>query len=326
MSESRLERLIFISMKKLLSFSFAALLGLIISSCTNEAPMDTDLYPQTVYIVGAHSRIINADLNIGNEVDTVNLSLTVSGNRMLDRDVTISLAECPEAIDNYNQREVSAQARQYRHLEKELYTIPSNEVTVKAGQIYNTFPIYIKPAKLQCDSLYMLAFKISSTSAYEATKTDTVALVNLHLSNKYSGQYYMNGVIKNVDNPNDSIVYVMPRRLTATDDGQTVRMFHYNNEWQEGANNDYRPTHTFKITVNPDNTLSLATWDQFELTRGGGKYYPEQKAYIIWYEYRENNHTWRTKGIIYKERKNNTEQHAINDWMEEMSNKINEDY
>ena len=326
MSESRLERLIFISMKKLLSFSFAALLGLIISSCTNEAPMDTDLYPQTVYIVGAQSRIINADLNIGNEVDTVNLSLTVSGNRMLDRDVTISLAECPEAIDNYNQREVSAQARQYRHLEKEVYTIPSNEVTVKAGQIYNTFPIYIKPAKLQCDSLYMLAFKISSTSAYEATKTDTVALVNLHLSNKYSGQYYMNGVIKNVDNPNDYIVYVMPRRLTATDDGQTVRMFHYNNEWQEGANNDYRPTHTFKITVNPDNTLSLATWDKFELIRGGGKYYPEQKAYIIWYEYRENNHTWRTKGIIYKERKNNTEQHAINDWMEEMSNKINEDY
>ena len=72
-------------------------------------------------------------------------------------------------------------------------------------------------------------FKIAATSMYEATKIDTVALLRMNLVNKYSGQYYMNGVIKNVDNPNDSLVYVMPRQLTATKDGRTVRMFHYNN-------------------------------------------------------------------------------------------------
>jgi hypothetical protein len=42
------------------------------------------------------------------------------------------------------------------------------------------------------------------------------------------------------------------------------------------------------------------------------------KVYDIWYIYRDNGHLWRTEGFIYKERKNNTEQHAINDWMEEM--------
>lgn len=307
-------------MKKLLSFSLAALVGVMLTNCADEAPMDTDLYPQTVYIVGAHSRIIDANLDLSYDVDTVNLSLTVSGNRPLDRDVTVTLAECPEAIENYNQREVSAQARQYRHLAEGVYTIPSNDVTVKAGQIYKTFPIYVKPAELKCDSLYMLGFRITNTSAYEATKIDTIALVNLHLVNKYSGQYYMNGVIKNVDNPDDSLVYVMPRQLVATDDGKTVRMFHYNNEWQEGANNDYRPTHTFKISINSDNTLTLTSWDKFDLIKGGGKYYPEQKAFTIWYEYRENERTWHTRGFLYKERKNNTEQHAINDWMEEMVN------
>ena len=41
-------------MKKLLSFSLVALVGVMLTSCADEAPMDTDLYPQTVYIVGAH--------------------------------------------------------------------------------------------------------------------------------------------------------------------------------------------------------------------------------------------------------------------------------
>jgi hypothetical protein len=305
-------------MKKILSISLAAVAGLMMASCSDEAPMDTDLYPQTVYIVGAHNRIIDANLDLRYPVDTVNLSVSVSGNRILDRDVKVTLAECPEAIQYYNEREVSAQARQFRHLGDTVYSIPSNEVTVQAGEVYHTFPIYVNPQSLKCDSLYMLAFKIAGTSEFKATKTDTVALVNLHLSNPYSGQYYMNGVIKAVDNPNDSLVYVMPRKLVATDDGQTVRMFHYNNEWQEGAMNDYRPTSTFKITVNPDQTLKLTSWDKFDLQDGGGKYYPEMKAYALWYTYRERGKLWKTVGFLYKERKNNTQQHEINDWMEDM--------
>lgn len=125
----------------------------------------------------------------------------------------------------------------------------------------------------------MLAFRLNSTSAYEMSKEDTVALVRINLVNEYSGLYYMDGMLKNTANPDDSLAYVMPRNLVATDDGRTVRMFHYNNEWSEGATNDYRPTHTFKITVNPDNTLSYATWNKFEIIDGGGVYNPEYKVY-----------------------------------------------
>jgi hypothetical protein len=305
-------------MKKYIYLFLVIMVSSFLVACDQQAPMDTDLYPQSVYIVGAHSRIIYDNLDLSYSQDTINLSVAVSGNRTLDRDVNVTLAECPEAIDMYNAREVSALARQYRNLSKGIYSVPSYDVTVHKGEVYHTLPIYVNPSTLHCDSLYMLAFKISNTSAYKPSKEDTVVLVNLSLSNKYSGQYYMNGVIKNVDNPDDSIVYVMPRTLAATDDGRTVRMYHYNNEWVEGSSNDYRPTYTFKITVNDDNSLKLVTWDKFDLVDGGGTYYPKMKVYDIWYIYRDNGHLWRTEGFIYKERKNNTEQHAINDWMEEM--------
>ncbi len=304
-------------MKRYKQYLFTACMSLALMGCDTEAPMDTTLYPQTVYIVGAHDRIVHADLNLSYPQDTVNISVAVSGNQTLDRNVNVTLAECPQAVETYNQREVSALARQYRYLSPDIYSIPSHEVTVHSGEVYHTMPIYVNPATLHCDSLYMMAFRIASTSAYEPTKEDTVALVNLHLTNAYSGQYYMNGVIKAVDNPSDSINYVMPRTLVATDDGQTVRMFHYNNEWVEGSYNDYRPTHTFKITVLDDNQLKLTTWDRFELLEGGGTYYPEQQVYDLWYVYRENGRLWRTQGFVYKERKNNSEQHAINDWMED---------
>lgn len=304
-------------MKKIFSLSMLAIALLGMTSCTETAPMDTELYPPSVYIVGAHDRIVWRSLDLSYPQDTVNISVAVSGNQNLGQDVKVTMAECPEAITEYNRREVSAQARQYRVLQKDIYNIPSNELTIKSGEVYHQFPVYVNPSTLHCDSLYMLAFRVAETSAYKPNKTDTVALVNLYLSNKYSGQYYMKGVIKNTDNPADSMVYVMPRKLQATDDGRTVRMFHYNNEWVEGTQNDYRPTHCFKISVNDDNSLKLSTWDKFDLVEGGGTYYPEQKAYYLWYVYRENGKQWRTEGCLYLERKSNSEQHAINDWIED---------
>ncbi len=305
-------------MKNYIFATISLAAALLFTACDQEAPMDTALYPQTAYIVGAHYRIIDEYLDLSYEHDTVNISVAISGNRSLGSDVKVTLEECLEAIDTYNRREVSARARQYRPLSTDIYQIPSYDVTVRKGEVFHTMPIYVNPSSLHCDSLYMLAFKIAVTSMYEATKIDTVALLRMNLVNKYSGQYYMNGVIKNVDNPNDSLVYVMPRRLTATKDGRTVRMFHYNNEWVEGSSNDYRPTYTFMITVNDDNSLTLHTWDKFDLVEGGGTYYPEMKVYDIWYIYRDKGKTWRAEGFLYKERKNNTEQHAVNDWMELM--------
>ncbi len=296
---------------------FPLFLTLLLVGCDQESPMEQDLYPQQVYIVGAHEKIVNKDLNIGFEQDTIAISVAISGSRTLSKDVTVTIEETPEAIERYNSREVSAEARQFRNLAEGIYHFPLEKVTVKAGTTYSTYPIYIKPETLHCDSLYMLAFKLGSTSEYEMTKEDTVALVRINLMNEYSGLYYMDGLLKNTTNPEDSLVYNMPRNLVATDNGRTVRMFHYNNEWTEGDPNDYRPTHTFKITVNPDYTLSYATWNEFDIIDGGGVYNPEYKVYDLWYTYRQNGVIWKAEGYLYKERKTEEEQRIINDWIED---------
>jgi antitoxin component YwqK of YwqJK toxin-antitoxin module len=162
----------------------------------------------------------------------------------------------------------------------------------------------------------MLPLKLTSTSAYKLNKTDTVALVRINMVNNYSGLYYMYGVIRNTTNAKDTLVYKMARNLKATDNGQTVRVYHYKNEFIQGDNIDYRPSNTFKITVNADNTLSFATWKNFAIITGGGKYYPDLKLYDLWYTFTENGVIKKTVGYLYKATTTTAAQRVIDDWIE----------
>ena len=294
-----------------------ALLSFFFAGCDVESPMDKDLYPQKVYIVGASDKIIDRDLNIGNFPDTVSISVAVSGSRLSSQDVLVTLGEDKDAIASYDLKNLSALVTQYRKLADGIYSYPSNNLTIKAGQVYNTFPIYITPTTFHCDSLYMLPLKLTSTSAYTLTKTDTVALVRINMVNKFSGLYYMYGVIRNTTNVKDSVVYKMARNLKATDNGTTIRMYHYKNEFVQGDVTDYRPSSTFKITVNADNTLSFATWKDFPIIAGGGTYYPDLKLYDIWYTFTENGVIKKTFGYLYKARTTSEEQRLVDNWIEE---------
>lgn len=294
------------------------LMSLLVVGCDVESPMDKDLYPQQVYIVGAPDKIVDRDLNIGDLLDTVSISVAVGGSRLSLQDVIVTVGEDSDAIATYDRKNLSALVTQYRKLADSVYIYPSNTVTIKAGQVYNTFPFYIKTASFHCDSLYMLPLKLTSTTAFKLNQTDTVALVRLNLVNSYSGLYYMNGVIRNTTNPKDTLVYKMSRNLKATDNGQTVRMYHYNNEFVEGSSQDYRPTHAIKITVDKaDNTLSFATWKNFGIIDGGGKYYPNLKMYDFWYTFNDNGVIRKTVGYLYKAPSTTAAQRVIDDWIEE---------
>jgi len=294
-----------------------ALLSFFLVGCDVESPTSKDLYPQQVYIVGATDKIIDRDLNIGVLTDTVSISVAVSGSRPSSQDVTVTLGEDSAAISTYNTRNLSALITQYRKLADNIYSYPSNKVTIKAGQVYSTFPIHIKTSTFHCDSLYMIPLKLTSTTAYNLIKTDTVALVKLNMVNEYSGLYYMYGVIRNTEDVKDTVVYKMARNLLATDNGKTVRMYHYKNEFIQGDMNDYRPSNAIKIIVNADNTLSFATWQDFEILDGGGKYYPDLKLYDMWYTFYDNGVIRKTVGYLYKSRKTIEAQRVIDNWIEE---------
>ncbi len=292
------------------------MLALFFSGCDDEAPMNRALYPESVYLVGADDKIIYRNLNIGYVQDTVYASVAISGSLSTDRDVIVEIEEYPEAILKYNNRELGSNDILFQNLPSDIYGLPDPIVKVKKGEPYNTCPIYVKPAALHIDSLYMIALKLKSTSEYKLAKEDTVVLMRFNLMNQYSGLYYMDGVIKDLSNPKDSVVYKSPRTLQAVFDGNTVRMYHQKNEWSKGAT-DYRPGYCFNITVNSDNSLSLAPWKNFKILEGGGTYYPELKVYDLWYKFIEDGVTKKTRGFVYKERENDDEQRIINDWIEE---------
>ena len=298
--------------KKIIIFSLSIVA--LFAACEKEdSPMDKDLYPQKVYIVGARDQVINRDVHLGKSIDTISVSVAVSGSRPLSEDVTVTLGENPDEVTLYNERNVSGEDVQYQQPDASIYSYPLDEVTISAGQIYNTYPIYINPATLETDSLYMIPLRLTSISEYELPDNDTTVLVKINLTNDYAGIYYVDGMLKNTTDPNDSLVYKTTRNLTATDDGSTVRMFHYNNE-----TDDYFDDYTFKIKVNEaDSTLSYATWEQFTIYEGGGTYYPSVRLYDFWYEYDNNGTRWRAEGILYNERKSTEEQYQLDDWLEE---------
>ena len=298
-------------MKKIILFSLS-LVALFAGCGEDDSPMSKELYPQKVYIVGARDQLIQRDIDLGNSTDTILVSVAVSGSLPLTKDVTVTLVENPNEVALYNERNVSGAAVQFQKPDAAIYSYPLDQLTIKAGQVYNTYPIYINPATLQCDSLYMIPLRLSSISDYNLSDNDTTVLVRFNLMNQYSGLYYVRGMLKNTVNLNDSVIYRMARTLVATDNGSTVRMYHFNNETK-----DYRPSHTFKITVNSDNSLSFATWDQFVIHDGGGTYHPDVKVYDFWYEYDNNGTRWRAEGVLYLERKTSAEQEVLDDWIEE---------
>lgn len=302
-------------MKKL-AFFLISLLVISLAACNNKIPMEEGLWPETVYIVGAKDKIIDRSLNIGYEKDTIYASVAISGSLPTKENVVVTLVESPQTIEEYNRKERGSDDIMYRTLAEGIYSFPNENVEVKKGDVYGAYPIYIDPSTLHIDSLYMLAFKLKETSRFELAKEDTVVMIRLNLMNDYSGLYYMDGVIKPVNDPNDSIVYKSPRTLQAVVDGNTVRMYHQKNEWSKGST-DYRPGFCFNITVNPDNSVTLKPWDQFKLISGGGRYYPEMEVYDLWYTFEEDGVQKKTRGFVYKERKNDDEVRLINDWMEE---------
>lgn len=90
-------------MKKILFVLFVAVVTL--TSCDYDWPLDNDQYPQKVYIVGAHEKILYKSLDLSYDKDTVTMSLGVSGSLSLSKDVMTTICQDSAAVMKYNDRE-----------------------------------------------------------------------------------------------------------------------------------------------------------------------------------------------------------------------------
>lgn len=255
------------------------------TSCI-EDPLEKEQYMKKVFIVGAADEIQQKDIYFtADEEQETYISIGVGGSQVIDSDVHFTLEEVDEAIGIYNEKYVGVGNPQYHKIEEGVYQIPSMSGIVKAGDTYTRVPIKIKARELECDSLYMLSFKLASASC-EISKPDTILLFTFRMVNAYSDNYQLSMIKQELQDGtpvgNPSMVASV-RNLKAIDEHE-VRFFNLATiEENQNISNS-----CIRMKINPeDNTLTLSGWDKLDVLSSEGKYDPEQKSFQMKYVYKD---------------------------------------
>lgn len=271
-------------------------------------PLKEEQYVKSVYLVGA-----NQSNNQGLEIDSLPyassdtayvdtyISVATGGSLNIDRDINVKIANAGSyIIDEYNSLYLYKDTDiKYRLLADSLYSVPDSSITIKAGEVYGNVPIRIKTAGLQCDSLYALSFRIASVSDPDyisIRSTDSILMFSFTLHNNYSGSYqeagsyYQYGVTGAT-----STSLSLTRTFQAVSYNQ-VRFYHLTTT----ESTDNVAAAGVVVTINSDNSLSVSSWGNLEITDGGGTYNPTAKAFDIWYNYNSNGTIYQFKGTFTK--------------------------
>ncbi len=310
------------------SITVMAVMVLSLSSCSKEDPMENEQYIKQVYMVGAYKKVAQFDIPFSSEPQEAYVSVAIGGTLFPDHDVTVTLVPEKNAIKDYNAKYMlDNEPVKYQELNPNLYEMPSLSGTIKAGDVYARIPLSIFTDKLECDSLYALAFKIGGTSDYEINKKDSTLILNFHLINEYSGDDYQLSdavlyKVKNildVNNPEDaeleqSSVWgsVIPRKVKAVSE-KAVRFMHQTSEENRSdflSNAEYWANLkangvVFERDGGADsNTFRVKSWVPKE--EGGldiidGKAtFDEEEGFTFWYDYMNGNVRYRMTGKLAK--------------------------
>lgn len=280
----------------------------ILSGCKKEDdPLDHEQYIKQAYIVGSN-KSNNEGLSIvklpysktADQEQVTNISIATGGSMNIDRDISVSLAEAGnDAIMRYNFLYLYKDGDiKYQKLANSFYRIPNKTIVLKAGEVYNTTPLYVKTANLHADSLYAVTVKIASVSEPDyisIRKTDTVLMVSFAMINDYSdtyqvqGRYYRYGASAAVDTVSLSLTRVLKAL-----DYNTVRFYHLSNTeiLSNAASNGV------KVKVNDDNTLTITPYGTLAITSGGGTYNPTSKLFTVTYNYTVSGVAYQFKGTF----------------------------
>lgn len=272
-----MRKFIYLLMASALMFSF--------TGCIDN-PLEEEQYMKKVYIVGAADEIQTKDVYFtSDDEQETYISVGVGGSLLIDSDVQFTLAEADEAIDDYNNRYIGVGKPRYHKIDEGLYSVPSMSGAIKAGKTYARVPIKIKARDLNCDSLYMLSFKLASASC-EISRPDTILLFTVNMVNQYSGYYQFSANKQELSDGqpvgNPSMVASV-RTLKAIDEHE-LRFFNLTTI-EENVN---IANVCIRMKINPeDHTLSMSGWDKLEILSCEGVYDPDEKCFTFTYVYRD---------------------------------------
>ena len=296
---------------KIIKLIFCLFAAYFLTGCENDYPLKKEQYDKFIYLsrVERENEIYNNYVNYAYDRDTVYFSVSASGTEPVGKNVTVTFKEVDEAISIYNNLNFSVSDIRYKHLPEEVYEYPLADITFNPNEYRALYPVYVYPEALHCDSLYMLPISIESVSAYTIREgNDSVLLARIIPVNNYSGDYYMDATIYNLE-AGASTLYTMYRTAVATNKN-TIRIYH-----ETAENSQHLQSNTMTITFNDDNTVSFGSWNEFNLTGGSGTYMPNMKLIDFEYTYTSGDTDYRVKGYFYKRPDTELEQEEIEDWI-----------
>ncbi len=269
-------------MKKYIVGLLFASACLAFQGCNEGSPMDEEQYMKQVYLVGIAEEggMINREIDLGNaEVETF-FSVAASGSLNPSEDVHVYLEEDEEAVETYNKKFRSSTDVQYQKLPSRFYSIASMNCVIKGGDSYVRLPVQIHTEGLDCDALYALPLRVKSCNEYAVAKSSTAVLMAIKLVNAYSDNYMYTGTSKNQSTQITSSFSLM--RAAVAVDKNTLRIYHTGTEKL-----DYVDSTGLTITVNSDNSLSIAGWKNLQVVSGSGIYDPTTSTFSFEFEYKD---------------------------------------
>ena len=190
---------------------------------------------------------------VNTPIKDTSISVAVNGSSRLDRDVRVDLAVNPDTLDGYNwEKYRNDRSLYYEMLPETCYSFEGEGIVIRAGTEYSDVPIRFYLDKIDKEKNYILPISIVNVSEFSIgdPKYSTI-LMNVILSNEYSGTYSLSGTIREVST-GDYMDVRMSRTLRVVDPA-TVS-FYAGNTAENAVN---RENYRIDMTVNPDSTLTF---------------------------------------------------------------------
>lgn len=272
----------------------------LLTGCESENPLDKEQYKKIVYLVGASDHVVTRKLSYSPQEQETFISVAIGGSRPTGHNVSVGLTSRHSVIAWYNEKfnYLSTDLR-YQLLDEAHYSLPSATATIPAGEVYTRVPVKIRTEGLHCDSLYALTFAIGSVSDYEINESDSALILTFDLENDYSGPYLFAGTryTLNADGTSSGGTSMsVVRTLKAVD---ANRMRFYNQQQSETVANIRENCIT--LTIEANNHVSIAAWEDFPLEEGTCTYDSEKGVFHLNYIYQADGQRYRVDGKLTKD-------------------------
>lgn len=231
------------------------------------------------------------------EVD-YNITISYSGSQNAPSDMDVEVSIDPNVVTKFNSQVIEyaratataagddpeeaaleAQSKLFTLATANLYSLPTNKVTIKKGERSAVLVLKVKSSQIDFDHRYALPLTISSNSGSIISGTFGTALFNIIAKNLYEGNYTAKGVFTHPT--------AGPRNIDQTKPVTTINATISRMELGDlGTSNYY-----MYIKVNSDNSVSIlpdpsaVAGAQNVRSNGVNKYDPATKTFTLNYKY-----------------------------------------